>query len=374
MSVLHVVAPADIGGLERVVQMLATSQLAAGREVRVLAILAGVPAEVGPRFLQPLADAGVPVHAARLPARAYLRERAAVAEVCRLHRPEIVHTHGYRPDVVDAGVARSLARATVTTFHGFTGGGLRNRCYELLQLRAARRCDAVVAVSRPLAERLRGSGVRADRLHVVPNAWRGGGREALARATARRALSLPDDGFVVGWVGRLSEEKGPDLLLDALALAPDVPLQAVVVGDGRERAALERRARRAGLRARVEWKGAVPGAERLFRAFDALVLSSRTEGTPIVLFEAMAAGVPIVATRVGGVPDMLSPREAELVPSGDPAALAAAIRGIHRDPGAAAAKARVARERLCREFQAEPWIERYEAVYRAALARAGEGR
>lgn len=118
----------------------------------------------------------------------------------------------------------------------------------------------------------------------------------------------------------------------------------------------------------------MPGAERLFRAFDALVLSSRTEGTPIVLFEAMAAGVPIVATRVGGVPDMLSPREAELVPSGDPAALAAAIRGIHRDPGAAAAKARVARERLCREFQAEPWIERYEAVYRAALARAGEGR
>jgi glycosyltransferase involved in cell wall biosynthesis len=367
-SILHVVAPASIGGLERVVQMLASSQRSAGYEVRVLAVLAGVPADVGIRFLQPLADAGIPVHEARVPGRAYLRERGVVAEICRLHRPDVVHTHGYRPDVVDAGVARSLGCATVSAVHGFTGGGPRNRCYELLQLRALRRFDAVVAVSRPLAHRLRGFGVPADRVHVVPNAWRGS--EPLDRDAARREMGLPDDAFVAGWVGRLSHEKGPDLLLEALALLEDMPLRAAVLGDGPLRSALEHQARRSGLEARMHWRGAVPGAERLFRAFDVFVMSSRTEGTPIALFEAMAAGVPIVATEVGGVPDVVSPREAELVPPENPAALATALRAIPRDPAAAAAKARAARERLCREFQTEPWIERYDAVYRAALERA----
>ena len=85
-----------------------------------------------------------------MPGRAYLRERAAIARLLREVRPDVVHTHGYRPDVLDAGVARGQGIAVVTTVHGFTGGGWKNRVYEWLQCRAFRRFDAVVAVSRPL--------------------------------------------------------------------------------------------------------------------------------------------------------------------------------------------------------------------------------
>lgn len=363
-SVLHVVAPAGIGGLERVVQMLASGQHAAGHDVRVCAIYAG--RENAPRFLEPLADAGIPVHEVRVPGRGYLRERRAVADICRAHRPDIVHTHGYRPDVVDAGLARSLGRAAVSTVHGFTGGGLRNRCYENLQLRALRRLDAVVAVSRPLRVRLRSAGVPESRLHVVPNAW--GGCAFMERSEARRDIGIEGDGFVAAWVGRLSPEKGPDLMVDALAHLRDVPIRVVVFGDGPQQPALLARARRTGVQARLDWRGAVPGAARFLRAFDAFVLSSRTEGTPIALLEAMSAGVPVVAAQVGGVPDLVSPGEAELVPAESSIALANALRAIHRDRAFAATKARAAHERLGREFAIEPWIVRYDDAYRAALS------
>jgi glycosyltransferase involved in cell wall biosynthesis len=108
----------------------------------------------------------------------------------------------------------------------------------------------------------------------------------------------------------------------------------------------------------------VRDAGRLFAAFDLFVLSSRTEGTPIVLFEAMGTGVPIVATRVGGVPDVVSPAEAVLVPPDDPLTLAGEIRAVYRNPAGARERARRARERLLRDFSIAPWLGRYEAIYR----------
>jgi glycosyltransferase involved in cell wall biosynthesis len=159
------------------------------------------------------------------------------------------------------------------------------------------------------------------------------------------------------------------VLLDALRYARDMPLVAAVVGSGDMLAALQSQANDIGLNGRVRWHGSVPDAARLFPAFDLCVLSSRTEGTPIVLFEAMAAGVPIVATRVGGVPDMVSPAEGVLVPPDDPIALAAEIRRACADPAAAARRASAARARLQRDFGIAPWLDRYETVYRLVRKR-----
>jgi len=359
MVVLQVVAPAEFGGLERVAHALAHGLHGLGHDVHV-AIVLDVAAERHP-FLTPLADCGIATHALELPMRAYWRERRAVAALCRRIRPDVIHTHGYRPDVVDASVARKLGIPAVTTVHGFTGGGWKNRCYEWLQRRAFRRFGAVVAVSRPLVEGLARAGVPRARIHEVPNAWYETS-PPLDRTAARIVLGLPQDGFVVGWVGRLSQEKGPDVLLDALLRVTDLPLVVSVVGSGSERLRLQARARARGLSG-IVWHGAVPDAGRLFRAFDVFVLSSRTEGTPIVLFEAMAAEVPVVATRVGGVPDILSPSEAALVPAADPAALAAELRAVYRDPGQAHERARRARGRLERDFSVAPWLARYERIY-----------
>lgn len=364
IGVLHLVAPSEMGGAERVVHALATGQRRAGHRVSVAAVLGrGV---VNHPFVGPLVEAGVDVVPLRLPPRAYLRERAAIEDICRRIRPHVVHTHGYRVEVVDAGVAHRLGIPTVATVHGFTGGDWKNRLYQQLQRRVLRRFEAVVAVSRPLAGVLARAGVPADRLHVVRNAWPegGDGEPPLPRDRARRMLDVPPERFHIGWVGRLTAEKGADVLIAALDSLRDVPLVVSVLGDGRLRPRLETLAARRGLGDRVRWFGNLPAARQLFSAFDVFVLSSRTEGTPIVLFEAMAAGAPIVATEVGGVPDVVSSKEALLVPPEDPASLAEAIRRVYADATATATRARAARRRLEREFALAPWLASYEHIYR----------
>jgi glycosyltransferase involved in cell wall biosynthesis len=305
----------------------------------------------------------VTAHALEIPPRGYLRERAAVAAIARAVGADILHTHGYRPDVVDGPLFGRLGLPVVTTVHGFTGGGAKNQLFEWLQVRAYRRFDGVVAVARPIVERLVRSGVPAGRVHCIPNAW-APGQVPSDRAHARERLGLPADGPVVGWVGRLSREKAPDVLLEALGLMGSDAPRAVFVGAGTEAASLSDRARALGIEGKVRWAGRVDGAAALFRAFDVFVLSSRTEGTPIVLFEAMAAGVPVIATHVGGVPDVVSGAEALLVPAEDPAELARALRAVLADPAGSAARASAAGARLARDFAEAPWLERYEALYR----------
>lgn len=360
-----------MGGLESVVAMLARGHRSMGHRVCVAGL---VDRTAGKHpFLESLASEGVEVAPIGLPTRAYGREREAVRRLCSNVEPDVVHTHGYRSDVIDGGVGRSVGIPTISTVHGFTGGGMRNRIYEWIQERAFRDFDAVVAVSEPIAQRLAGRGVPRARIHVIPNAF-DGSVVPMGRAAARERLGIRQDEFSIGWVGRLSAEKGPDVFIDAIPLLAR-PLPSVsVVGGGPDEAVLLERAAQLGVADRVRWHGIVREAGALLTAFDLFVLSSRTEGIPIVLLEAAAARTPIVATRVGGIPSMLSDAEAILVPAEDPRALATAIDAVRSQPAAARERAEAARRRLERDFALRPWLERYEALYRTlAAGRRGLG-
>jgi glycosyltransferase involved in cell wall biosynthesis len=358
MRVLHVLAPGEVGGLERVVQMLTTGLGARGHDMHVAAV-------VDRSYEHPLFGAlragGVGVHPIAVPPRAYRLERAGIESLCRQIAPDVVHTHGYRADVVDAPVARGLGIPTISTVHGFTGGGWKNRAYELVQRMALRHFDLVIAVARPQAIELARFGVPTARVRVVPNAWCPDSAP-LERFRARSALGVPRERFHLGWVGRLSWEKGADVFLDAVVRLRDLPIMVSVMGDGSERRVLEDKARRLGIRSLITWWGTLPSASRFFPGFDAFVISSRSEGTPIALFEAMRAGVPIVTTSVGGIPDVVSGDEAILVPPRDPAALAAGIRAVQQDPSASVIRAENARRRLT-HYDAAAWLERHQALY-----------
>jgi glycosyltransferase involved in cell wall biosynthesis len=275
--------------------------------------------------------------------------------------------------VVDGVVARRLGICTISTAHGFTGGDLKNRFYEWLQLRSLRRFDAVVAVSRALVHRLAEGGVARERIVLLPNAW-SPTTPPYDRGRARSELELESDRFHALWIGRLSREKGADVFIQALTGLKDLPIRASIIGDGAERSRLQAHARQQGLADTVRWWGLLPNAARYLKAFDVLVLSSRTEGTPLTLLEAMAAGVPIVATAVGGVPDMISLREAFLVPSESPQALGDAIRDVYQNSSAAAQRARAAQDRLRTQFDHEFWLTRYEQIYQQAQRSSGLSR
>lgn len=370
--VLHVLAPGPLGGLERVVQTLVAAQQASGAfdDVRVLTL--GTEALDGhAEFAAPLRARGVHVDTLAIPARHYLEQQAAIVSMCRAYRPGIVHTHGAHADILAADAAQRVAAAGVTTMHGLVGGDVKNRFYEWLQRRSCRRRDAVVAVARPLASRLVDGGVAPERMHVVRNAWQ---PTAVAhpRSVARALLGIGANAFVVGWVGRISPEKGLDVLLNALPSPALQDAHVAVIGDGSARAALERQQREGRTTASrtVSWHGHLAEASRLISAFDVFVLSSRTEGSPMVLLEAMAAHVPVVATRVGGIPDIIGESDALLVPSEDPRALARAIDAVRRDPAAARHRATGANARLQLEFDVPRWVDRYRYIYGVARANA----
>jgi glycosyltransferase involved in cell wall biosynthesis len=363
LTILHLLAPAPVGGLETVVSTLAVAQRRAGHSV-VVAPTLSTPGD-GWNFAASLEHTGVELTPLLVPRRGYLRERSLIRKLCGTRGVNIVHTHGYRSDIVGGHAGRESGVPIVTTVHGFTGGDWKNRAYEQLQRFVFRRFDAVVAVSQLQANQLRSTGVPAQRLHVVPNAL-AAVAAPLSRADARRALGLPATGLIAGWVGRISREKGIDIFIDALASINDPPIHAAILGDGPERTTESARAESIAP-SRFAWLGAVPEAAKYFAAFDLFVLSSRTEGLPMVMLEAMAAGIPIVATNVGGIPDLLSPREGLLVAPENPQALAAAIRATLHDSEAAEERTRAARLRQKAEFDVGPWSARYESIYRELI-------
>jgi glycosyltransferase involved in cell wall biosynthesis len=327
--------------------------------------------EVDHPFVQSLEESGVDVHPLRWHPRSYWNDWLRVCRLCRHLDPHVVHSHSVRTDVVAAKAAARSGFATMTTVHGASFQGGRSSVYEWLQKRSYRSFDAVIAVSQALrAQLVEEKLAPPDRVRLIANACCCWG-EALPRREARSLLGLPPEAFVIGWAARMIPVKGGDVFLAALARLGVSSAHAALIGDGPSRAALELQARSLPMRDRVHFLGGRDHAGRLLSAFDLFVSSSRSEGMPIAIFEAVAAGVPIVASRVGGIPEMLGDREALLVPPEDPVALAAAIESAQKSYPDSRARAARAAEGVRERYAAEPWLDEYERTYREIL---GAGR
>lgn len=316
LSVLQVVRPAAGGIRQHVLSFIGASDPA-----RAIHSIAAPVA-----FLHDL-PADTPAHnlpleiAARFAPLADLRAARRLAKLART--VNLVHAHGLRAGWI-AAIAQSVRPFPfVLTAHNMAEGGLPAR---LAVTHIGRRAQVVIAVSQAVAGSLVTLGMPPAKLRIVPN---GVDVEAFAqlplRADARQALGLTEDTFTVGCIARLSPEKGVDVLAQAAAALPDVPV--LVAGDGPQRAVLQ-----ASLPANVRLLGRIPDTRALLAAVSVLVVPSRREGQGIVALEAMAARVPLIASRVGGLAEMLTDGEtALLVPPGDPAALAHAISRLRDD-------------------------------------------
>lgn len=362
LTVVQVVAPGVVGGTESVVRGLAVGLSRQGHGSHVIGIVDPTPDEHP--FLRELADVGVTVHDLRISPRGYLEERRRVRELLVGLRPDVVHVHGYRPEFIDAPVARRLGIPVITTLHGSSRVNRRTLAYEWLQTRLLRRCDGIVAVSNEIVRDMVARGVPAHLLHCIPNGWVSS-TALMSRDDARVELGLERDDFVVGWVGRLIPVKGCDVFVNAFAACRGEPISGVVIGDGPQRESLVQLTAELGLGAQLRFAGSRPLAARLFSAFDMFVLSSRSEGTPVTLLEAIAANVPVVSTTVGAIPDLLSDDDAVLVPPENPSALGAAIMRCAHDRQEAVARATSAAGKLTNDLGADLWLSRHETLYRA---------
>lgn len=360
-QILFVADSLALGGAERV--ML---DIAAGLVDRSEMVCIAVSA-AGPLGIE-AARVGVDVvvlGAGLVKRRTDERFTAALGELIRARRPHLVHTHMYASTVAACSALGDDRAALIV--HEHSEAGWRDAAARALAREAYRRADAIIAVSEAIATRLR----RVDQVHprkvrVVAN--------VLPRSTPHLSGRKVPNWYTntIGIVARLTPEKGVDVFVAAAAeVSRRLPhVHAVVVGDGPDADRLHRLA--AELAAPVQFLGMRPDGARLISGFDVAVVSSFTEGTPLVVLEAMAAGVPLVSTAVGGIPTQVSHEvEALLVPPRDVTALAQACIRLLVDRSLAQRLARAANRRWQLQPSREAQLCAIENIYQEAIFAKG---
>jgi glycosyltransferase involved in cell wall biosynthesis len=355
--VLLVIDSLDGGGAERYVVDLAIALRDRGWPVEVACSVGGVRAAA-------LTEAGIPVSV--LVGRLVKRRVSggygrALRRLVQDRRPAVVHAHRYASAAAAVVATRGQSVPIVLTEH--TEAPWRDRAACAVSRRVYQRVDHVVAVSSAIRDTLVGTyGVPAGRVDML--------LPAIADPAAAPPRASRASAAVAGVVGRLVPEKGVDVFLRAAALvvAAIPAARFVVVGDGPLRAALEERAASLGLAGAVTFTGFRADAPQLIADLDVLAVPSRSDGSPLVVCEAMAAGVPVVASRVGGLPDLVVHGVSGLlVRPEDPDDLARTLVHLLRDPAAARALGTRGRQ-LAAARSHERLVDRMTEVY-AAVAR-----
>lgn len=315
-------------------------------------------------------------------ARAVLR----LAQLIREERPAILHTHTAKAGAVGRLAAvlagRSRPPIVVHTFHGHVLRGYFNRVVTLgfrtLERLLAGVTTKLIAVSPEVRDDLVALGVApASKFAIIRLGieldQRVGGRNG-ARDETRRALGLAGDPFVVGWVGRMTAVKRTDLVVRAFRSLVDrgVDARLLLVGDGPDRDDLERLAHDLGVVKRCLFLGYQEDVARFYDAMDVLFLPSVNEGTPVSVIEALAAKRPAVATRVGGVPDVVRDGvDGFLVDSDDPGALADRLAELAGDPSRRTEMGEAGRARVLERYAVQRLVDDVDRLYRDLLAERG---
>ncbi|MBX3221829.1 MAG: glycosyltransferase [Labilithrix sp.] len=357
MRVIEVVLSLGIGGQERLVARIARALHERGHEMHVVSLTPGgaLREELG----------GVSVH--DVPKRDGF-DRTLHARLWRLFRrlrPDVVHTHNAAPLVYAAPAARAaLVRPVVHTKHG-------DFRYPSATLRLARAASRTVTHFVAVSSETAAAAERTERpprarLSVIENGipLDAFGPDAEVRAAVRRELGLPDDALVVGSVGRLVPDKDYPLLVRAMTGLLSERVRLVLVGDGQARPEIEA-AIDASVRPFVLFAGARQDVPRLLSAFDVFASSSRTEGLPLAIPEAMTSRLPIVATAVGGVPSIVPESAGILVAHDDPGALREALRGLIDDRATRETMGARGRSYALERFGEEKMLTQYLALYGA---------
>jgi glycosyltransferase involved in cell wall biosynthesis/GT2 family glycosyltransferase len=369
IRILHLIASNFVGGPEKQILHHAKDMSDWGFEVFIGSFH---DQSDKPEILQCAEQSGLQTYESRSSGRFDARAIFELKSFLKRHDIQLLCTHGFKANTIGS-IAKKLAGVPQIAFcRGWTAETLRIRAYEFLDRRFLRLADRIVCVSEAQAKYLASRGLRHPRVAVAHNAMLESSGEAVLcdRAEAKKLLGFSPGTKLIGTVGRLSAEKGQRFLLEAAAeLARDSEdLRFVLLGEGRERANLELQAKRLGIEDIVILPGFQKNVSHWMRAFDVLANCSLTEGIPNAVLEAMAAGTPVVATAVGGVPEIIKDQESGLlVAAADSSALGRGLAEILRDNRKAATLASAGRIAVETNFSVAGQREALLKIYRECL-------
>lgn len=285
---------------------------------------------------------------------------------------DVVHTHSAKAGALGRLAAERAGTARVVhTFHGFPFHEFQSRArraaYVGIERYLGKRTDVFLAVGGAVAAEAVRKGIAApERIRVINPAidWPSAPASPAARAAARHRLGVPVGCKVVGTVGRVDYQKAPESLVDAIAALGRPDVYAVWIGDGPLRHQMEQRAQRRGLQGRFVCVGHQDDVPALLPGLDVFVMASRYEGLPCAVAEAMTAGLPVVATAVNAVPDVVLPGETGLLVSPErPLQLAVAVQYMLDEPAEAARMAAAGHRLIADRFTPESLAAVLAAAY-----------
>ena len=288
-------------------------------------------------------------------------------------RPDVIQTHAVKSHFLARCASLPSKAPWVAFHHGYTWPTLRARMYNQLDRWSLPSARRVLTVSLPFREELITQGVNQDRIEVIHNAippdWGRSFRQPDQSRALREKLGIGADRNVILIVGRLSREKDHLTLLEAFARLPsELCPHLVIVGEGPEQSRIEERIHRLNLASLVTLTGQQESAEPYYGIAQVAVLSSLSEGSPNALLEAMAAGVPVVATRVGGIPEIASHGEtALLIEPGDISGMRSSIARVLQDAGFAQRLVERSKERIIERHAPKARARRLLDIYAGLL-------
>lgn len=270
------------------------------------------------QFISAARNLGIPIEIVRETGPFDLSVLGALRSIFERKNADIVQTHGIKSHFLISVLTRRRFR-WIAFHHGYTSEDFKARCYHQFDRWSLRFCDLVVTVCLEFANVLASRGVPRDRISVIPNSIKldVSHPDAHLSKKLRHQWNISDDDGVVLSIGRLSREKGHRYLIDAVSkivcASPKVKFQALITGNGPALRKLKKQVQRKGLDHRIKFTGYCSDTRGLFSIADLFVLPSLSEGSPNVLLESMAARVPIVATNVGGVPELVTNDESAIL-------------------------------------------------------------
>ncbi|HQI75022.1 MAG TPA: glycosyltransferase [Candidatus Latescibacteria bacterium] len=373
MKIVHVIDSEGMYGAEAVVLNLMDAQQAMGHRPSLLSLGGIGVAEKGIEI--EASKRGLAVCVLRFHNGLNIKGAFRILEQVEDLGAEVIHSHGYKSDILLGIVPRNYRRVPVlSTLHGATSTSICSKMwlYEKAQTLMLTRLDKIVAVSARIQE------LRLLKLFGVKPVLINNGIPLLDFESdgLRCELAQSSDYFKrerrILSIGRLSPEKGFDVLIESIGVVTSrgMSVSLVVIGNGSAATSLKRIAEKAKVADRIHLIGYKERAYRFIPDFDLFVLPSFSEGSPITLLEAMQAGVPIVATRVGEIPRVLGyGRLGRLVAPGDPVVLADALMEVLGNIGEARIRAAQAKETVIREYNASMTAQRYVALYEELVSK-----
>ena len=365
VRVLQIGSPAGMFGAERWIMALA-KHLPRDQVESVIGVIQDESTGKVPPLCEHAHALGFETLTIQAPGKLSAQEVGGLRQAIADLRIDVLHTHFYKPTIIGAIAVRGTNCKLLATPHGWnTDAGLKLQAYEWLERLAFARAHVVAPLSGDLERGLRGLPWLKGKVQLISNGV------DLSEVTASDAVDTEVQAarargdFVVGYIGQLIARKRVDTLIDAFARMQSACAKLFIVGDGDQRAVLESHASSLGVASQVHFMGFREDRLDFLRGFDVLVLPSSLEGIPRCLMESMAAGVPIIGTRIPGIVDLIAEHQTGLAfDVGDAESLAQCLQHLAADAVLADRLAESARLRVMESFSATGMATQYASLFR----------